>query len=70
MKHTIVNRSAHILSSGYDPDERVMQITFHNGDTHEFRGVPEQIYQSFQNAPSKGKFYHKVIAARFHGEKI
>jgi UDP-galactopyranose mutase len=70
VKHTIVNRSAHILSSGYDPDERVMQITFHNGDTHEFRGVPEQIYQSFQNAPSKGKFYHKVIAARFHGEKI
>jgi UDP-galactopyranose mutase len=70
VKHTIINRSAHILSSGYDPDERAMQITFHNGDTHEFRGVPEQIYQSFQNAPSKGKFYHKVIAARFRGEKI
>ncbi len=47
-----------------------MQITFHNGDTHEFKSVPEQIYQAFQNSPSKGTFYHKVIAARFHGEKI
>ncbi len=47
-----------------------MQITFHNGDTHEFKGVPEQIHQAFQNSPSKGTFYHKVIAARFHGEKI
>ena len=70
MKHTIVNRSAHILSSGYDPDERVMQITFHNDETHEFRGVPEQIYQAFQNSPSKGAFFHRVIRPRFHGEKL
>ena len=47
-----------------------MQITFHNGDTHEFRGVPPEIYQAFLNSPSKGPFYHKVIAARFRGEKI
>ena len=70
MKHTIVKRSAHILSSGHDPDGRVMQITFHNGDTHEFRGVPPEIDQAFLNSPSKGTFYHKVIAARFRGEKI
>ena len=70
VKHTIVKRSAHILSSGHDPDGRVMQITFHNGDTHEFRGVPPEIYQAFLNSPSKGTFYHKVIAARFRGEKI
>jgi hypothetical protein len=70
VKHTIVNRSAHILSSGYDPDGRALQITFHNGETHEFKGVPEQIHQAFQNSPSKGTFFHKFIKARFHGEKI
>ena len=67
--HTIVKRSAHILSSGYDPDGRVMQITFHNGETHEFSGVPEQIHQAFQNSPSKGSFFHKFIKPRFRGSK-
>lgn len=47
-----------------------MQITFHNGETHEFNGVPEQLYRAFQNAPSKGTFFHKFIKPRFHGEKI
>ena len=68
MKHTVVNRSAHILSSGYD--EGVLQITFHNGETHEFRGVPEQLHRAFQSAPSKGTFFHKFIKSRFRGEKI
>lgn len=70
MKHTIVKRSAHILSSGHDPDGRVMQITFHNGDTHEFRGVPPEIYQAFLNSPSKGTFYHKFIKSHFRGVKV
>jgi len=70
VKHTIVKRSAHILSSGHDPDGRVMQITFHNGDTHEFRGVPPEIYQAFLNSPSKGEFYHRFIKPRFRGVKI
>ena len=70
MKHVMVKKSAHILSSGYDPDERTLQISFHNGETHEFKGVPEQIHQAFQNAPSKGQFYHRIIKPRFKGEKI
>ena len=59
-----VNSSA-ISKIGYNPGNRLLIIQFHNGRTYDIPGVPEHIYQSLMNAPSKGSYFNSHIKGRY-----
>jgi hypothetical protein len=44
------------LSAGYDPDSQVMTVLFRDGTWWEYRGVPENKWDGFKSAPSKGRY--------------
>lgn len=70
MEHVIVKKSSHIMSAGYDPVSSELQLSFHNGKTYSYRGVPEHIHKTLMMSGSKGEYFHKHINSRFKGEEL
>lgn len=50
---------------GYDPSTRKMKITFKQGRTYDFCGVPPAIHLGLMNAGSKGTYYDQMIRDRY-----
>ncbi|MHC4797460.1 MAG: KTSC domain-containing protein [Planctomycetota bacterium] len=48
--------SSNIQAIGYEAEDEILQVVFLNGSTYEYYNVPEEVYQAFMTAPSKGKF--------------
>ncbi|WP_201344633.1 KTSC domain-containing protein [Thiohalobacter sp. COW1] len=57
--------SSAIRAVGYDHASGRMKITFEQGDTYDFCGVPEPVYQGLMNAISKGAYYNDHIRDRY-----
>ncbi len=59
-----VNSSA-ISAVGYDPQSGIMSITFKQGKTYDFCGVPQHIYDGLISAGSVGSYYNSNIRDRY-----
>lgn len=57
--------SSAISAVGYDPTTRRMKVTFKQGRTYDFCGVPPDVHNSFMRAGSKGSYYDRVIRDRY-----
>jgi len=52
--------SSSILSIGYDPASRVMEIEFkETGEVYRYFDVPAAEYRAFKEAPSKGTYLNQ-----------
>ena len=60
MKMTQVRSSAN-HSVGYDQSTRRMRITFEQGDSYDFCGVPLHVYDGLMSESSKGAYYNDHI---------
>jgi KTSC domain len=58
-------RSTAIAAVGYDPESRLMKITFMQGHTYDFCGVPPHVYQGLMGATSMGKYYNDHIKDQY-----
>jgi hypothetical protein len=70
MEHVLVKKSSHIMSVGYDPDRREMQIAFHNGKTYSYPNVPEHVHKTMMVTGSKGEYFHRHINSKFKGVEL
>jgi hypothetical protein len=59
-----VNSSA-VRAIGYDKNTRRMKITFADGNTYDFCGVPIEVFEGLLNARSKGTYYNTHIRDRY-----
>ncbi len=57
--------SSAIQAVGYDLETRRMKITFAQGYTYDFCGVPQHVYKGLLRAGSKGTFYNDHIKDRY-----
>jgi len=53
--------STAIARVDYNPESKVMSITFKTSGTYDYPEVPEEIYRNFEVAPSKGKYFNQVV---------
>ena len=60
-----VRFSSAIAAVGYDPQTRRMKITFTQGHTYDFCGVPRHVHAGVMRAPSKGAYYNEHIKDRY-----
>lgn len=58
-------QSSNVNSIGYDEESKTLEVEFHGGGVYQYSDVPKEVYEDFMNAPSHGKFLHKVIKSRF-----
>lgn len=57
--------SSAIVAVGYDPHTRRMKITFAQGHTYDFCGVPQHVFDGLIRAASKGSYYNDHIKDRY-----
>ena len=50
--------------SNWDPETRVLTVTFHQGRVYEYAGVSETEWRAYLNAPSIGKHLREVLSAK------
>ncbi|MEA2583693.1 MAG: hypothetical protein QOF33_1778 [Thermomicrobiales bacterium] len=60
MNRTFVN-SSNLLSVGYDPNQRILEVAFKNGRVYHYFGVPQSVYEGLMNASSHGKYLNDFI---------
>lgn len=65
MKMISVNSSA-ISHIGYDSDTKQMKITFKQGKTYDYCGVPQSVFDAFLHASSIGVYYDKYIKDKYN----
>jgi len=46
-----------LVSVGYDPDRRVLEIEFEGGAVYRYHDVPPELHAGLMAAPSRGEFF-------------
>jgi hypothetical protein len=62
--------SGHIEAIGYDPYSEEMRIRFVGNHLYVYRGVPQEIWDQFRVAQSKGQFFAAHIKKQYVGLRL
>ncbi len=54
-------QSSSILSVGYDPASRTLEVEFHNGHVYRYDDVPPDVADGLHRATSLGADFNQVI---------
>lgn len=46
-----------LLSVGYDPDRRILEVEFAGGAVYRYFDVPHELHAGLMTSPSKGEFF-------------
>lgn len=69
MRRSPVSSSV-IASTGYDHDSEVLEIEFVSGTVYRYRGVSQDVFEDFRDAPSKGTFFNAHIKDAYLWDKV
>ncbi len=53
--------STNLKSVGYDPEDMILEIEFHDGGVYQYFNVPESKYEGLMKADSHGKYFDAHI---------
>ena len=53
--------SGNILKTTYFPERELLYIAFSRGDTYSYGNVSPELYEEFEQAESRGKFFHQRL---------
>lgn len=59
--------SSNIRCCGWDPESKVMTVTFHTGKEYRFLDVGKGEYEGLAGATSVGKHFHDHIKSKYVG---
>jgi hypothetical protein len=63
-------QSTTIAQHGYDAANQRMVMQFKNGNVYEYKGVPPEVYKSYQASESQGSFHANQIKGRYETNLI
>lgn len=58
-------KSSMLRGCSYDPDKKILDITFVSGRTYTHDNVPEDVYDGLVSAPSPGRYYNEMIKGQY-----
>ena len=62
--------SSSIAKLGYNASKSTLEVAFHNGGLYHYFDVPQNIWEAFKSAESKGGFFSENIRGQFRYTKI
>lgn len=62
--------SSMIHAVGYDPQTQELEVVFSSGKIYRYSNIPEQIYQQFMAADSKGSYMRSCIIGFYPERKV
>lgn len=69
MKRERVDSSS-LASAGYDPRTHVLEVEFRNGGVYQYLEVPDEEYEEFRSAESKGRYLNSEIKPRHRSRRL
>ena len=63
-------KSSNLISVGYDPRLKIMEIEFQSGGVYKYYKVPEKVYNSLLSSNSAGKYFHTVIEENYAFKRV
>ena len=57
--------SSTLATVAYDEDLELLQLEFRSRAIYQYCGVPVAVYGGLLQAPSKGRYFNRVIRGRF-----
>jgi hypothetical protein len=54
----------------YNSANHQLRIHYQSGVAYDYKGVPEELYENFRSAISKGKFLNKEIKGKYPFERV
>jgi hypothetical protein len=54
-----------LASAGYDSAHQIFEVEFHNGRIYRYFDFPDEAYEQFISASSKGTFFNTQIKKRY-----
>lgn len=61
-------KSSAIDRAVYDPESRVLDLCYKEGDRYSYFGVPEALFEALCAAPSAGAFVNRYVKPHFRHE--
>ena len=65
-----LNPSSNVQGSSYDPDTQQLTVSFLSGGAGYYSSVPAEEAESFERAPSPGRYVHDYLKTRFPWTKL
>ena len=65
----VATDSSFIKGIGYSTQNKTLGVQFANGSIKLYDQVPQQLYNRFKTATSKGKFYNRHIKGTFDSKQ-
>ena len=62
--------SSNLKSVGYDPDRRILEVEFNNGDVYQYDRVPASVYRDLMSAGSHGTYFSAYVRYNYSYRKI
>lgn len=59
-----------LLSAGYDPTRRILEVEFNTGAVYQYSGVSPDLYRRFMVADAKSSFFEDHIEEGFSGRRV
>ena len=59
-----------IRSIGYDIDNQTLEIEYNSGAVWQYFDFSESSWYEFENADSKGTFYHREIKGQYSESRV
>lgn len=63
--HLLILHSTSLDRVGYEPASKVLQVIFRDRSSYHYFGVPEAVFESFREAPSKGAYFNRAIRGAY-----
>jgi XTP/dITP diphosphohydrolase len=68
--HRLPVESSDIVSIGYDPAAKILEVEFQGGRVYQYRGVEPDIHAQFMRADSYGTFFFAHVNGQYRYDKI
>ena len=62
--------SSNILSVGYDPETKILEVEFRGGAVWQYSDVEENVYEEFISSSSVGKYFSANIRGSYSEQKL
>lgn len=63
----IISKNINIIH--YDPQTKILEITFNEGSIYHYHGITPESYTAFENAKSYGKYFNTHIKNKYVNKK-
>jgi hypothetical protein len=62
--------SSNISSIGYDPATETLEVEFLNGTVYQYYNVPQNMFDTMMQEPSKGRFLNTYIRTAYPYSRV